>query len=119
MGEDTVIPDDERHPDDRTDSPRSPVQTDGGPAPSAVDEAGYDVPDPQTQEFGLRGWGLVLALIVAFILIPWTIISLPAAQDQLETLPLGWRDAYLVLPFIPAVGLGALGVWTAVANRRE
>ena len=119
MGEDPVPTDGGRSTDTDADRPGSAVQTDGGPAPSAVDEAGYDVPDPQAQEFGLRGWGLVLALIVALIVIPWTIISLPAAQDLLETLPLGWRDAYLVLPFVPAVGLGALGVWTAVANRRQ
>lgn len=79
----------------------------------------YDAPNPDSKEFGLRGWALVVALVVAFLVIPWTIIALPGARNVLETLPLGWRDAYLVLPFVPAVFLGALGVWTAVANRRE
>jgi hypothetical protein len=80
--------------------------------------AGYDVPDPESQEFGRRGWALVAALVVALIVIPWAIIALPQARGLLEALPLGYRDAYLVLPFVPAVFLGLLGVWTAVANRR-
>jgi hypothetical protein len=83
-----------------------------------VDPGGYDVPNPESREFGLRGWGLVVALVVALVVIPWTIIGIPQAQGLLETLPLGYRDAYLVLPFVPAVFLGALGVWTALANRR-
>ena len=84
-----------------------------------VDPGGYDVPDPESREFGRRGWALVLALVVALVVIPWTIIGIPAARGLLESLPLGYRDAYLVLPFVPAVFLGALGVWTAVANRRN
>ncbi|WP_246308255.1 hypothetical protein [Halosimplex rubrum] len=83
-----------------------------------VDPGGYDVPDPESREFGVRGWGLVAALVVALVVIPWTIIGIPQAQGLLEALPLGYRDAYLVLPFVPAVFLGALGVWTALANRR-
>jgi len=99
------------------ESPRSPDEG-GESSVSTVDNAGYDVPDPESKEFGLRGWGLVLALVVTFLVIPWTIIALPSAQSFIESLPLGWRDAYLVLPFVPALFLGALGVWTAVANRR-
>lgn len=98
--------------------------TDGaGTGPDAdvppVDPGGYDVPNPEAREFGRRGWGLVVALVVALVVIPWTIIGIPQAQGLLEALPLGYRDAYLVLPFIPAVFLGALGVWTALANRRS
>ncbi|WP_436924841.1 hypothetical protein [Halosimplex amylolyticum] len=91
-------------------------ETDGAANP---DTAGYDVPDPSDKEFGLRGWGLVLALVVTLIVIPVTIVALPAADTVLESLPLGWRDAYLVLPFVPALFLGAIGAWTAVANRRS
>ncbi|PSP63730.1 hypothetical protein BRC79_11055 [Halobacteriales archaeon QH_8_67_27] len=99
----------------------SPPGPDGDPesTASSADGAGYDVPDPTAKEFGLRGWGLVLALVLAFLVIPWTIIALPSAQNFIESLPLGWRDAYLVLPFVPALFLGAIGVWTAVANRRQ
>ena len=89
------------------------------PARPPVEPGGYDVPDPESREFGRRGWALVLALVVALVVIPWTIIGIPAARGLLESLPLGYRDAYLVLPFVPAVFLGALGVWTAVANRRN
>jgi len=90
---------------------------DGG-VPSA-DPGGYDVSNPESREFGLRGWALVAALLVALVVIPWTIIGIPQAQGLIEALPLGYRDAYLVLPFVPAVFLGALGVWTALANRRR
>lgn len=83
------------------------------------DTAGYDVPDPEDQEFGLRGWGLVLTLVVTLIVIPVSIVALPGADHVLESLPLGWRDAYLVLPFVPALFLGLIGAWTAVANRRS
>ena len=99
------------------ESRRSPDE-DSESGVSTVESAGYDVPDPESKEFGLRGWVLVLALVVTFLVIPWTIIALPSAQNVIESLPLGRRDAYLVLPFIPALFLGALGVWTAVANRR-
>ncbi|WP_436912063.1 hypothetical protein [Halosimplex marinum] len=114
-----------RDGDERADSRDHPGDTEGhvrgtgadDDIPSA-DPGGYDVPDPESREFGRRGWALVAALVVALVVIPWTIIAIPQARGLLEALPLGYRDAYLVLPFVPAVFLGLLGVWTAVANRR-
>lgn len=97
----------------------SDATDDGETVQMNPDTAGYDVPDPESKEFGLRGWLLVLTLIVTLILIPWSIVALPAADSVLESLPLGWRDAYLVLPLVPALFLGAIGAWTAVANRRS
>ncbi|WP_246022905.1 hypothetical protein [Halosimplex halophilum] len=105
-------------PDDR-DGVDGHVRGTGGDGDlPPADPGGYDVPDPESREFGRRGWALVAALVVALVVIPWTIIAIPQAQSLLEALPLGYRDAYLVLPFVPAVFLGLLGVWTAVANRR-
>ncbi|ELZ23576.1 hypothetical protein C475_14933 [Halosimplex carlsbadense 2-9-1] len=104
---DGTVADDETTERDETESGVPPVKPEG-----------YDVADPESREFGLRGWALVAALVVALVVIPWTIIGIPQVQGLLEALPLGYRDAYLVLPFVPAVFLGALGVWTALANRR-
>jgi len=74
---------------------------------------------PAAKSFDWRGWVLVAALVFALIVIPWSIIYLQQAQSFLESLGLGLRDAYLVLPLIPAMGLGALAVWSAVASRRD
>ncbi|WP_235853485.1 hypothetical protein [Halosimplex salinum] len=90
-----------------------------GTDPRAPKQApGYDVADPESKEFGRRGWFLVAVLVLAFVVIPWSLIALPAAGDFAGSIGLGWRDAYLVLPLIPALLLGVVGVWTAVESRR-
>lgn len=70
------------------------------------------------QEFGWRGWVLVFALVVSFIVVPWSLILFPPARGGLAGLGLPFRDAYLVVPLIPALGLGVLGVWTAIRARQ-
>jgi len=75
--------------------------------------------EPASQSFGWRGWVLVGALVLSLIVIPWVIIYLPEAQGLLSSLGLGLRDAYLVLPLFPAIGLAGLAVWSAVASRRD
>jgi len=86
-------------------------------------EAERTTPDGRTADqptsLGWRGWVLVGALVVSFLVVPWAIILLPRAQGFLGSVGLGWRDAYLVLPLIPALGLGVLAVWAAVAARRD
>lgn len=67
---------------------------------------------------GWRGWVLVGATVVSFLVVPWAIVFLPGAQGFLASLGLGLRDAYLFLPMVPAVGLGILAVWAAVASRQ-
>lgn len=75
--------------------------------------------EPAAKSFDWRGWTLVGALVLALLVIPWTIIYLQQAQTFLSSFGLGLRDAYLVLPLLPAMGLGALAVWSAVASRRD
>jgi hypothetical protein len=70
------------------------------------------------ESLGWRGWVLVAAVVVSFLVVPWTIVFLPRAQGFLASLGLGLRDAYLVLPMVPAVVLAVLSVWAAVASRR-
>ena len=70
-------------------------------------------------DFGWRGWVLVVVLVFSFLVVPWALILLPSAQSGVSALGLSWRDTYLALPMIPALVLGALGVWTALHARRE
>jgi len=107
---------------DETASPSAGVGE--GLGDSAGDEGGPADPAEAAHEassdgLGWRGWVLVGGLIVAMVLVPWAIVFLPEIQGALGSLGLGLRDAYLVLPMIPAVGLGALAVWAAVAYRRR
>lgn len=72
---------------------------------------------PDEQEFGRKGWMLVVTLVIAFIIVPATILYLPQARPAIASLGLTYRDAYLVLPLLPALLLGAMAVWVAVGNR--
>jgi hypothetical protein len=74
---------------------------------------------PEEQEFGRRGWVLVGMLFVAFAVVPATILYLPQARPFIASLGLTWQDAYLTLPLVPALVLGAMAVWVAVSNQTE
>lgn len=107
---------------DETTSPSAGVGEGVGDSPGS--EGGPTDPAEAAEEasadgLGWQGWVLVGGLIVAMVLVPWAIVFLPEIQSALGSVGLGLRDAYLVLPMIPAVGLGALAVWAAVAYRRR
>ncbi|MFC7175858.1 hypothetical protein [Halosegnis marinus] len=68
-------------------------------------------PRGQEREFGLRGWILVGWLVVSIVVIPAVLFYIPQAGAFTKSLGLGYRDAFLVLPLLPALGLGALAVW--------
>lgn len=76
--------------------------------------SGPDRSDPSDREFGRRGWLLVGTLAVAFVLVPATILYLPHAEPA--AVGLTFRDAYLVLPLVPALALGAVAVWAAIGG---
>lgn len=65
-------------------------------------------PDEVDREFDWRGWLLVGAVFVAFLVVPGLIYLYPRAPSNLG---LSFWDAYLVLPMIPALILGILAVW--------
>lgn len=69
--------------------------------------------------FGWRGWVLVGVLVFSFLLVPWTLILVPSVQSDVATLGLSWRDTFLFVPLLPALLLGIVGVWTALAARRS
>lgn len=65
-------------------------------------------PDDVERRFDWRGWALVAAVFVAFLVVPGLIYLYPRVPS---TFGLTFWDAYLVLPMIPAVVLGLLAVW--------
>ena len=65
-----------------------------------------------------RVWIVLSGLLIGLVVVPWSLILLPTVQDSVGVLGFSFRDAYLVVPLIPALGLGALGVWTALRSRR-
>jgi hypothetical protein len=101
-----------------------PGDRDGGG--SGDDEEGY-VHQPRSSppsraptgegEFDWRGWLLVAVIVFAFFVVPVAILFLPEAQSFIGTLGLTLRDAYLVLPLVPAFLLATVAVWAAVRSR--
>lgn len=83
-----------------------------------VDEPdGSPSPADGREEFGARGWLLVLALFLALVVVPVFILFIPSSRPLIASLGLTLRDAYLVLPLVPALVLGALAVWSALGGR--
>ncbi len=88
------------------------------------DDAGYvHRPDGRParpadeREFDWRGWVLVGTIGFAFLVVPGALLVLPAVQAEVASLGLSLRDAYLTLPLVPALLLGAVAVWSAVRSR--
>jgi hypothetical protein len=74
---------------------------------------------PEADEaFGLRGWVLVGVIVVSFLIVPWSLILLSSAPGTLASIGLPWRETFLVVPLVPALVLGVVGVWTALAARQ-
>ena len=65
-------------------------------------------PEAVDREFDWRGWALVGAVFVAFLLVPGVIYLYPRVGPMFG---LTFYDTYLALPMIPAVVLGVLAVW--------
>jgi hypothetical protein len=63
------------------------------------------------REFDWRGWILVAMLFVALVVVPTLLYFVPRAQGLAGSIGLGYRDAFLVLPLVPAVVLALLAVW--------
>lgn len=92
--------------------------TPGGRDDAAVESTERD-PSVADEGFGWRGWTLVAALVFALLVVPLVILYLPAAQGLIRSIGFTMRDGYLVLPLLPAFGLGALAVWSAVRSRSD
>jgi len=116
-------------PDDPPDDGYVHRPTASGDGPDAdAPTASDDGPDRTTAAY-LQGEGggeadwrarlLVVATFVAFLVVPGVILVLPAARPAIAAFGLTYRDAYLVLPLVPALVLAGLAVWAGVANRRR
>ncbi|WP_336328179.1 hypothetical protein [Halovenus sp. HT40] len=70
------------------------------------------------EEMDWRGWFLVGAVLVCFLVIPVLILFIPQAQSLLGSLGLTVRQAYLAMPMIPAILLGITAVWAALRTQR-
>ena len=70
-----------------------------------------DTTDPaaETDMSSRRQWLVVAALVVCGILAPAYLYFVGPGSFGL-----GFRDTYLAIPMIPAILMGAVGVWTAV-----
>ena len=79
------------------DPDRDPTDDDQGAHPEAVD-----------REFDWRGWTLVGAIVVSFLVVPGIIYLYPRVSTSFG---LTFWDTYLALPMIPALVLGILAVW--------
>ncbi|WP_254820990.1 hypothetical protein [Haloglomus halophilum] len=92
------------------DEAEAEAEKGGGPR-AAGGTAPGDIPRGDAREFDWRGWVLVVAILFAFVVIPVALYFLPRAQGFVASLGLSLRDAFLVLPLLPAIVLGALAVW--------
>ena len=68
--------------------------------------------DTDADGFGRKGWALTAALFVAVLVIPGFIYLYPYAAGSFG---LPFFATYLALPFIPAVLLGLIAVWSMTA----
>lgn len=69
---------------------------------------GATVPETTAAGGGV-GWPLVALVFVAFLLVPGAIYLYPVL---LGTFGLSFVATYLLLPLLPAVGLGLFAVWS-------
>lgn len=72
--------------------------------------------DDEADDLGLGGWLLVGVVATAFLVIPGIIYLFPAAPGEAG---IPFLVAMLALPFAPALLLGAVAVWSAVADRER
>ncbi|WP_232686315.1 hypothetical protein [Halobacterium zhouii] len=90
------------------------VDSDDAPAGDTAGEAGGATGEPaepkaETDMSRRRQWLVVAALVVSGILAPAYLYFVGPGSFGL-----GFRDTYLAIPMIPALLMGAVGVWTAV-----
>jgi hypothetical protein len=97
--------------DGYTHRPGEVEESRGGRASDGEDERVGEADDPTVpvergeEEWNYRDWVLVGVIVLCFLVIPATILILPPVRP--------FRFAYLVLPLIPAILLGATAVWSA------
>ncbi len=100
----------------RTSADSSDADSDDA-GPERREEYPRNTPSETDAEFDWRGWLLVGAVVLAFLVVPGMLYVLPTVQEAVASLGLGLKHTYLVLPLIPAFLLGIIAVWSAVRSR--
>lgn len=89
-------------------------------SPSAVDTRGSDDTSARNVDAGglsgLAGWLVVAVLFISGIVAP-ALLYWAGQTGDLQTLGLGFKNTYLAVPMIPAILLGAIGIWSALKYR--
>ena len=70
-------------------------------------EPNTQLPAQASTEFDWRSWVLVGAIAISFLLVPAVVLLSPPTGFS-------FTFAYLILPMIPAIGLGIIAVWSSV-----
>lgn len=65
---------------------------------------------------GVSGWLVVTVLFFAGVVAP-VLLYWAGQTGDLQALGLGFKDTYLAVPMVPAILLGAIGIWTALRHR--
>ncbi|MFC7185763.1 hypothetical protein [Halorubrum yunnanense] len=71
---------------------------------------------PTADGFGRKGWALTAVLFTCVLVIPGIIYLYPYAAGWFG---LPFFATYLALPFVPAVLLGLVAVWSMTAATRD
>ncbi|MCU4925388.1 hypothetical protein OB905_05215 [Halobacteria archaeon AArc-dxtr1] len=71
---------------------------------SSQGQSGGVHPDAVERTFDWRGWVLVCAIVLAFVIAPLVILLIPPGVE-------GYRFALLIVPLVPAVLLALTAVW--------
>ena len=94
--------------DGYTHDPEAFDEDDEYAAPAADGEEDAEHPETADREFDWRGWTLVVAVFLCFVVVPGIIYAYPYVGPALG---LTFWDTYLALPMVPAIVLGILAVW--------
>ena len=101
--------------DGRTDDSAADSGDDSGDTADSGDGPGgrtEPVADPTADGFGRKGWALTAALFTCVLVIPGIIYLYPYAAGAFG---LTFFATYLALPFVPALLLGLVAVWSMTA----
>ncbi|WP_224268440.1 hypothetical protein [Haloprofundus salinisoli] len=105
----------EREPDGVRDSEESKVGRTTSERGYVHRPNGEPSAEPEPAGFGDRGWALVAAVVLSFLVVPGVIYLVPSAPGELG---LSFFAAMLALPLAPAVILGLTAVWSMTAATR-
>jgi hypothetical protein len=79
-------------------------------------DTGEDTTESGGALSGRAGWVVVAVLFLAGIVAP-ALLYVAGQTGDLQALGLGFKNTYLAVPMVPAILLGAIGIWTALRHR--